>query len=188
MWGYYSRNAGFYLEFDYTKFPNNFLGPFPINYVENLKPIDINNYGGEITFIIQTNIKKDIWEHEDEFRFLVQPQNRDFKVRGAYSNSQYGNYYADRIVDYPKSSINAIYLGFNFLKSERIISSEKDKYKIELVSRDSELKDKLIKQIIIQSIPCYSIIQEIPSFKLNKEKWEFKRVKGKKYEILRTYT
>jgi len=40
MWAHYSDNNGFLIEYDYSKFPINFLGPFPINYIPEKSKLD----------------------------------------------------------------------------------------------------------------------------------------------------
>ncbi len=105
MWAHYAKNSGFLLEFDHTKFnKENFLGPFPINYLKSLEKID---FGKLITgfedidtnkllntifgFSIASLIKKAIWKYEDEYRYLCLPDNkRQFKVHGHFSNNETG--------------------------------------------------------------------------------------------------
>ena len=187
MWGYYNNNEGFLLEFNIKYFSDNFHGPFPINYVSEINKIPLVSFD-HLTFCIQTNIKKEIWKHENEFRFLVEPKSGyAFDVKGIYENRKYSDYLnkkgyevCERKIDYPKRSINAIYLGYNFLKSEKI-SSKDDSYQICLISKNKEYKNRLLKNIVDQKLKCYSIIQNVTNFKLETEKWEIK-CKGK-YEF-----
>lgn len=87
MWGYYNNNEGFLLEFNYKEFPKNFHGPFPINYVKTIDKIKTNNID-HLTFLLQSNIKKDIWKHENEYRFLVESDSEYLKVRGIWEDSE----------------------------------------------------------------------------------------------------
>lgn len=187
MWGYYTNNEGFFLEFDYSKFPNNFHGPFPINYVKRLEKLDVDGEIDHLSFLLQSNIKKDIWKHESEFRFISESNETIYHTRGMYSNEECKQYKKkERYEEYPKESLTAIYLGFNFLKQEDI-SLENSVYDFRLVSENKYLKFLLLKKIIDEKIPCYSVIQNILNFELTVEKWKFINIKDFEFKINKLY-
>lgn len=70
MWSHYCSHRGFVVKYTIDKIPPNFLGPFPINYIDNYEPIDHND--PFLQFLIASNIKfKKFWESENEWRFLL---------------------------------------------------------------------------------------------------------------------
>lgn len=109
MWSYYTNHKGFCIEFDYNKFPFKTHGPFPINYQDKVKPISFTEklYSSEmLATLVQSNIKYEKWEHEDEWRILIEspcPMISPFYKTGH-----------NRKFRYPISAIKSIALGFRF--------------------------------------------------------------------------
>jgi len=70
MWSHYCSHNGFVVKYSLDKIPSNFLGPFPINYINSYKPINQND--PFLRLLIASNIKyKRFWESENEWRFLL---------------------------------------------------------------------------------------------------------------------
>jgi hypothetical protein len=185
MWGYYNNHEGFCIEFDYKIFPQNFRGPFPINYVPKILPLEINRLGGDLTFLIHSNIKKDIWRHENEFRFIVEPSGNPFKVKGMFGNQDINLPFVERIEYYPAESIKSIILGFRFLRNEKFKIVSESLYNVEFTSELKGLKAKLFEIIYKEKIPCECITTEVQSFVLEKESWEIKQLSEFEFEIRR---
>lgn len=178
LWALYAQNSGFCIELDYAMFPDNFQGPFPINYVDQLELIDIMKYGGHLSFLIQVTQKKKKWKFEDEYRFIIASGTNPFKL----SNSIYTKHTSQdgaipRLVNYPKQAIKSIYLGFTFIKGECV----HDK-KVCLISKYRDLKATLLDEIIDRDYNCYLIDKEPDSLSL--EKSNFKIVKLDCYKYL----
>lgn len=81
MWSYYSQHKGYCIEFDITKFPFKYHGPFPINYQENLQKIHVEKNGIALGILLQSNLKNIIWKHENEWRLMIE------KNEGKYMDS-----------------------------------------------------------------------------------------------------
>jgi hypothetical protein len=176
MWGYYNNHQGFLIEFDYTLFPDNFHGPFPVNYVDKIEAVDINTIGAKLAFIVQSTIKKKKWLHESEFRFLVEaPIGKGFKVSGPFSNLYLENPFIDRFVFYPKKSVVGILIGYRFISSEEIgekkVIGNKTEIIIKFISEKRELKAALFDYIIEENVPCHAVVKDISCFELTQEEW-----------------
>lgn len=184
MWGYYNNHEGFLIEFDYSKFGKNYNGPFPINYVQNLSSFDINYLGGNLAFLIQTTIKKLMWQHEDEYRFLVEPQGNDFEVQGLFSNKDTDLPFDKRLVNYPKEAIKQIILGFRFLKNEELTIINDNTYEIRFLNTFI-LKKELFEIIAERNIMCKSIIQNSTNYILEDEPWIITNLGDSRFEVKR---
>lgn len=70
MWSYYTSHFGYAVNYSINKIPKNFLGPFPINYIDDFKLSE--KYSPHLQLIIACNIKfKKYWSHENEWRFIL---------------------------------------------------------------------------------------------------------------------
>lgn len=69
MWAYYGNNRGICIEYDYNKFEFDYLGPFQVNYQEDISPISYLD-ADDLALIYQANIKTLVWKHELEWRIL----------------------------------------------------------------------------------------------------------------------
>lgn len=185
MWAYYNNNHGFCIEFDHSKFPDNFRGPFPIKYHESLQPIDFNHYGGHVSFYMLTLSKKAIWRHEEEYRYLVLPSSRPFKVSGRFDNSHYELPFVDRLEKYPKEAIVSVTFGFNFLKDSEFNQVGENEYQVEFnpSSAQGSLKIRLFKYAADNFTQCYSIVQQMPSHEFKKEGWSITQNSSNKFRI-----
>ena len=118
LWSYYTENKGFCLEFDVENFPFRAYGPFPINYVEELKQIDTSRSGRHVAALVQTNEKKDCWRHEKEWRMLVcAPEGLEmqtFEENGILSRRYNFKDEHDRKFRYPLSALKSVILGQKF--------------------------------------------------------------------------
>lgn len=91
MWAIYAQNKGFCLELDVKKFYFKTWGPFPINYVEELPRFETKQYGIHIPILVQSLVKRKVWEREHEWRLLIHgPEDRDME---RYDN--YGRFNQD---------------------------------------------------------------------------------------------
>lgn len=184
LWGLYTQNQGFCVELDYSMFPDNFQGPFPMNYVDQLEPIDIMRYGDQVSFLIQITQKKRKWKFEDEYRFIFKTGKSLFQL----SHSMYTKHASQteaipRLVSYSKEAIKAIYLGFTFIKGECVHNIGKDNYEVCLISIKRELKAKLLDMIIINGYNCFMIEQESNGMQLGSSKYTISRIEDFKYRF-----
>ncbi len=113
MWSYYGNHEGFMIEFDITQFTTfKYFGPFPINYQEELEQISMKKWGIANSILYQTNIKYKKWEHENEWRLLLDSNGVDMFTPNL-ENIREDNEH-DRKFNYPLSAIKSISLGINF--------------------------------------------------------------------------
>lgn len=160
MWGYYGNNEGFLVEYNHSLFKKAFLqGPFPINYLkakERLNPNLIKDW--ELTHIINILTKKNIWEHEKEYRFIVETPGL-FELKGYYKNDNIHGEKKPRIFPYPVESVLGVYLGFYFPKNEKIMKINiKDTYSLEFISDKKRLKNDLLKTCIEKKYKIYQMV------------------------------
>lgn len=118
MWALYAQNNGFCLEFDVNKFPFLHYGPFPMNYTETIPgPVHIGDVGGHIAMLIQTNVKNEWWNYENEWRlYIPNPVGFDLKYFGSdYDMSKYnfGDEH-DRKFRYPANALKCVIIGSKF--------------------------------------------------------------------------
>lgn len=177
MWAYYSSQKGFAIRFDLNKLvslcsKNNdeiiYYGPFPINYqTEFLRKKLSNDWLG--TVLYHTNVKSDIWKHEDEYRYLIAGKS-DMFIPGEPKENR-----NDRKVFYNPESILEIVLGFKFFDFDDKLepdNSNIQKYKLDKngIEENSEnyFKDLILSTIIKN---CYKI------FMINISKSDYSVVK-----------
>lgn len=119
MWSYYCNHNGFCIEFDISKFPFKFYGPFPINYQPKLESLSINKYGIQIGVLAQSNLKDEIWKHENEWRLMVAaPDGKDMVSPNFDILKKLGGH--DRRFNYPLEAIKSIALGNRFFEPDEI--------------------------------------------------------------------
>ena len=163
MWSYYTNNAGFVVEFDHSKFDFLFHGPFQVNYKKKFRPVSIKK-GWDIGFLFQSNIKKQIWSHEKEWRILPDKEGY-MEVKGfpVPDNIKF----EDRKFNYGRIAIKRIILANKFFDrpDEELIDNKDGTFRIELKTK-KDFKGRLIKQIIDKNIPTYIIGKDYPNFKL----------------------
>lgn len=199
MWAHYTSNSGFLLEFNHHEFDGKgFLGPFPINYLPQLKKIDFNNleigiekFGTSkflntfLGFSIASLIKKDIWNYEREYRYLCLPENDNlFSVKGARQVDKIGYNIQERFIAYPRSSLKRIILGFNFY-TDNILpnNSQMHEYEVSFNDEKADLKISIFNKIIKDKIKVELCIQDINNFELKTIPIEIRHNSGVNYNV-----
>lgn len=154
MWSLYSENKGFCLEFDISKFPFSYYGPFPIHYVDIIRHASSKVYGVTTLAAIQSNVKEKCWCHENEWRLLIQnPPGLDMVTYGKYSNeiNNSSPNLHNRKFGYPISALKSITLGVNFFKDIQeqnrlfIKGSTKVQIKYQNICKQTKILDFLCK-------------------------------------------
>lgn len=132
MWPHYTQERGFQLKFKTEKLEKSvsenvnsgngeFLGLYPINYVEKLNPIDIQGFKSLIIpFMYATNVKSRQWQYEMEWRFLISNHNMGvpFSKSGLNVNEDYYKDISNRYVKYDSSLIEEVCLAVNFFTKQ----------------------------------------------------------------------
>lgn len=153
MWSYYTNHQGFFIEFDITKFPFKFHGPFPVNYQENITPISVSECGIPLAVLLQTNLKHKGWFHENEWRLIVESNERMYSPSFEQLRKLGGH---DRKFKYPIEAVKTVGFGNRFFPPEElhIIS---DKIMNITLKHDIERKRKVLDFLIENKIrTCFS--------------------------------
>lgn len=119
MWSYYGNHNGFCIEFDISKFPFKYYGPFPINYQPQIEALSIKQIGVQIGVLVQSNIKDEIWKHENEWRLMIAaPDGKDMFSPNFEILKGLGGH--NRKFNYPIEAIKSITLGNRFFDPDEI--------------------------------------------------------------------
>jgi len=166
MWAHYANNAGYILEFDYSNFSMNFTGPYPINYTNKLKKLNITTANLDLGFLTNYLIKHKIWAYENEYRFLVfADKSPTFKSDGQFSYLNNPSVNQDRLVKIPKKCIKSIILGYNFFGRKNLIHKNKNEYKIAFSLDNDSIKINLLNYIVGKGIETQLIMVDIRNYK-----------------------
>lgn len=180
MWSYYTKHKGFCVEYDITDFPFKYFGPFPVNYQKQLEPVSIKKIGISLGVLMQSNLKFKGWEHENEWRLLIEaPTGEDMYSPNFELLRKLGGH--NRKFYYPISAIKSIALGNRFFEPEEIIKLNSKELEINLSSnfgQKSIMLDFLAENKINTRIALISSLTEI-KFRTCK----VKRINYKIYKI-----
>lgn len=180
MWALYAQNTGFCIELDIDKLPFRHFGPFPMNYSDSFKQIDVGE-GKAIAMLYQTNIKQKCWEHEQEWRLYI-PNPIGFDMKSFGENSEHYNSLDDhdRKFKYPLNALKSIILGIKFFQQDSVGISLCNEYDV-MLSEKETLRIKVLDFLAkICSIPYLNLY--ICMVKLADEgKCEFVPIKIFKY-------
>lgn len=184
MWAHYTNNRGFLIEFDYDKFGSNYFGPYPINYIEKLEKLDFCKFENNLGFFMASLLKKLVWEYEKEFRFFCLPEiKNNFKVSGRFSNAEFNFDLQDRLVNYPRSAIKKVLLGFHFYSENITTSIGQYEYFLNFRSENSLLKIALLNKIIQEKIPTEVCVQDRMTFCLTSIPIEITHIDRATYKV-----
>jgi len=187
MWAHYTNNEGFLIEFDYTRFGDMFMGPYPINYNPPLTPVDFGKMDNNLGFFISSLIKKDIWSYEKEYRFLcISEDEKGYKVSGTFDNSTFHQNLQTRFISYPKESIKKIILGFAFFKNEidrQKANYSERKYDVIFAGGNATIKILLFNYLIKHKIPVELMVFDKLTFELKTIPISISKISESKYSI-----
>jgi hypothetical protein len=178
MWSYYSKHRGYAIKFDLSYFPKNYWGPFPINYTDNFEKIEYKKFK-KASFIYQSNIKAQCWDHENEWRLIFYGPNvmkvphRDLPK--AHKRKFYFN---------PKA-IKEIVLGYSFFEINEYLNdqSSQEKQVVKLRKKRKE-KRKILKYILTNNIQTSIInLKRESSSTLGSKPIKIRSISATKYEL-----
>ena len=151
MWSYYTNHRGFALKFNLDKLPNNYWGPFPINYTKQFDQIDYSIFK-RASFIYQSNIKALCWKPENESRIIFYgPETMKIPFRDTKN-------FHNRKFNYDPNCISEIILGYNFFEIHEYDLSKSDINKAYVSLKvNYKLKRKILKHILENDIPISMI-------------------------------
>jgi hypothetical protein len=183
LWSYYSQNSGFAIKLKTELLPQGFIGPFYINYSPDLAKIEYTNTNPPLCIHYQTNIKQDIWQHENEWRFIT------FNPEGHY-HPDFGKKDIDsRKSYYNKDSISEIILGYNFFTFQEINrQSEFDLITLRpskgIGLNAKKLRRKLLSYIVENHISCSRMIRKTQEYDLFNEPVTIEQISCNKFKII----
>jgi len=128
MWAHYTNNEGFLVQFNHSKFPENFGVPIPISYLTNEEFQQEKHENLLEKLFINALQKKKIWNYENEYRFLVSPKYENYFLTIDRFSNEYDQEYQkeSRLQEIPSDCINKVMLGFNFFKAIMMSNSRID--------------------------------------------------------------
>ena len=178
MWSYYSEHKGFIIKYNLDILPKNFWGPFPINYTNNFEKIDYEIFKRS-SFIYQSNIKADCWDHEKEWRLIFYGPNA-MKVPHRDIPKAH-----KRIFYFNPKAIEEVILGYSFFEINEYLSdlSSQEKQVVKLRKNRKE-KRKLLKFILENNIPTSMInIKRESLATLGSKPVNIRSISANKYEL-----
>lgn len=162
MWSHYSQNQGICVEFDYSKFPFDYYGPFPVNYQSAIQEIHLMDTDFEVAVAMQFNIKHDRWKYENEWRIIAKAKaGIDMEVFGEPELEIFGG--AERKFQYPVSAIKNIGLGFCFFRLDELSFS--NNYQNAIINLNSKrdgygVRKKLLEWVMRHNITIIFALPE----------------------------
>jgi len=183
MWSHYSKNKGFLIIFKTDRLPVNLFGPFPINYSSKFEKLDLKKYNQYLRFLYETNVKSDIWELEDEWRYIV------FNPLGKYHPLLLKDDSDSRKYKYERNAIAGIVLGPEFFNMKELSNNENSKeYNIFDItienSIDNYLKKKELLDFIIDSnLLAYRVVLNEEKFALGIEPIKIIKINDEQYKL-----
>ena len=187
MWAYYFEILVLQSSLKTALLPKDFFGPFPINYCEKLEKIDFAKYDSPLCVLYQSNIKQNLWQQENEWRYLT--YNRD----GKYHPDNSAADIKTRKFFYDSSAVEEVILGYDFFNPKEI------KYSLRTAEYDvinlsdkkskglKKLKRKLLGHIVKNSIPCKQIIRHRYEFLLDAVEVKIERLSSNKFKVYNSF-
>lgn len=214
MWPHYTQEKGFQIKFrrqDIIKSiiekleedDGEFVGFFPINYVDQLKPIDISPFRSfHIPFSYASNVKSSEWKYEEEWRIIACKKNMGIPYSKAGLNiiKDHVSDKKNRQIRYDIESIEEICFGFNFINARdfEITWIDEKEFTIMPLNGDSNweyenilklldfISEKLSDKLYYSGLK-YELDNNDELFIIRtKEKLEIKKINSEIFQIKRT--
>ena len=180
MWSSYCHHTGFCIEFDISKLPCKTVGPFPINYQKELKSLSVKEISLQLATIIQTNIKQKCWEHEQEWRLLIECPKEFYMEpfgEGAFQLKQASPDYHERKFKYTLGCLKSVCLGIKFFNGIHSVITDSG---YEFVA-NNKLQNDVLSFLALSKIPTYILDNE--EFKLIRRSIEIIKIRDNAYHI-----
>lgn len=193
LWAYYTNNEGFCVEFDTKLFPFIHYGPFPVHYVKELLPINIDRNIALASFI-QSTVKAESWRNEEEWRLLISnPSGFDFILfneQGCEEERYKIMDEHDRKMRYPVSAIKSVTLSERFLNNSKVCFARisRNEFEIVLLNEQDMLRKKVLDFLFDVSIPTSVITIDKEKNRLSFLQGNLIRLSERKYRLMVTKT
>jgi len=186
MWAHYSNNEGFAVEFDYSRFPFDFDGPFNINYKSSFKKVILKSDPDKrIATNYMCNIKDEKWKYEKEWRIIIKTsEKQQFFSPKIQMYKDLGGH--NRKFSYPKDAIKSISLANHFFEIEEVYWLNQMTIKIELIHNEKfEMKKTVLDFLCLNHIQTKIIVRNnvVNSFGLNLRSGNLECLKDKSYQF-----
>ena len=180
MWSAYTGHNGFCIELDFSNFPYKTVGPYPVNYLDKLESISVNEKSIQLATIMQTNIKDGCWRHEKEWRLLLEcPADFYMEPFGCLATELKKAYpdYHDRKFKYPMRCLKSVCLGkFFFNGIYSIITDYEKEYEIK-----DKMKNDILSFLALSQIPTY--VLDVDGLEVLKVPIEIRQIRSNAYRI-----
>jgi len=139
MWSYYTNNRGFLVEYAYKELQFDYHGPFPINYQDDLQKLSLNEVPMPLCVLFQSNIKHKGWEHESEWRILIENPNGEMNSPDLFPELlDLGG--EERKFTYPISAVKSIVLGHYFIEPRELKILNDKVFEITILKNNDRVK------------------------------------------------
>lgn len=214
MWPHYTQEKGFQIKFKSQNIiksiteklkedDGELVGFFPINYVNQLKPIDVSPFRSfHIPFAYASNVKSSEWKYEEEWRIIACKANMGIPYSKAGLNiiPDHVTDKKNRQIRYDFTDIEEICFGFNFINArdfEIVWINEKEftakplKGKSNWESKNilkllNLISDKLADKLYYSGLKYELDSNNEPFIIRTKEKLEIKKIDLEKFCFKRT--
>jgi hypothetical protein len=152
MWAYYAQHKGFALKFNLNYLPQNFMGPFPINYSDKFEKLEYTKFK-KSSLIYQSNIKAKCWEDESEWRLLFYDQEKKLKVPFIDTPNAHNRKFYYNLI-----ALTEVILGFKFFDlNEYDYTKSTAQDQIVKLRTNVKYKRKILRYILSQDYKIFMI-------------------------------
>ena len=180
MWSSYTEHKGFCVEFDVNSFPYDFWGPFEVNYQKKIEPVSVKRASLPLAALIQTNIKHDCWQHEHEYRLLIQCPEGDYMEPYGFKSELFKSRMPDlrdRKLKYPLRCIKSVYLGMKFFNGIHAVMTD---YEDEYIA-SNEYQNQILSFLALSKIPVYVLVNK--GLMIERHQIEIIQIRNGAYQI-----
>lgn len=181
MWSAYTNHNGFCIELDFSNLPYKTVGPYPVNYIDKLESVSVNDKSIQLATIMQTNIKDSCWKHENEWRLLFECPADFYMEPFGYCETEVKKKYPDyhnRKFKYPMRCLKSVCLGKDFFNG---LCSVITNYEKEYVAIDKQ-KNDILSFLALSKIPTY--ILDTNELEVMKVPIEIIQIRNDAYRII----
>jgi len=214
MWPHYTQEKGFQVKFNVDQLlesiaknldedDGEIYGFYPINYTEELKPIDISAFRSfHIPTAYASNVKLNDWNYEKEWRILASKKNMGipYSKSGLNTFPDHIGIDKNRQVRYNKSDIEEISVGHNFITAqdfeiEWLVDNNEFSIKVKKIDGQDNVAVINFLDLIVReyndrfyfSGAKYELNSSYEPFLIRtKEKMDIEKIEKSKYKLTRT--
>ncbi len=181
MWTHYSKHTGYFVEYDFNFFPQNFYGPFQINYQAELKPTSIlsSQQIGSLA-LMQSNLKYNKWHYENEWRFLIWSEDMLISTTYPHLGGQ------KRKFNYPINAISSITLGEKFIEVTDLVPKLTTENELHVKLESTNFTRKLAILDFIHTNRIELLLLHRDNFKLKPIRYSIEKMETSYFKLTKT--